>query len=392
MNMDAATSGLSLNGGFLGRIVVSFFLFFSLVGSAESENKSFAETLPVAAIFATSGIAAQHNEPLLKMTQFAVLNINRNGGVLGKKIELVVLDNKSTPIGSAMAAQDAVKLGVLAVIGGHWSSHSLAMAPILQEAGIPMISPASTNPEITRGRDYIFRVCFVDSFQGQAMAHFARRDLGVARAAVLSNIDEKYSLTLADFFKVSFLKDGGEIVMDRGYRGNAADFSALIEEIKRLEPEVVYIPGYTRDSGLFIKQARKLGVKSIFLGGDGWDEVAELIDYYIDGSYQTTAWHSQVPYPESTELEKLYLKEFGEVIENSSSPLAYDAVMVLKEAITLCQCTSKEEIRNSLSSIRSYQGATGEIAFDRSGDPAAKEVIIVQFRDKKPVFIKAVKP
>jgi len=390
--MDAATEDLSLCRSFCCRIVVSFFLFVSLLGLAQSDNLSAAESLRVAAIFATSGIAAQHNEPLLKMTQFAVETINRNGGVLGKKIELVVLDNESTPIGSAMAAQDAVTSGVLAVIGGHWSSHSLAMAPILQEAGIPMISPASTNPEITRGRDYIFRVCFVDSFQGQAMAHFARRDLGVVRAAVLSNIDEKYSLTLADFFKESFLMDGGEIIMDRGYRGSAADFSALIEEVIRLKPEVIYIPGYTRDSGLFIKQARKLGVKSIFLGGDAWDEIADLTDSHIDGSYQTTAWHSQVPYPKSTELKKLYMKEFGEVIENSSSPLAYDAVMVLREAITLCQCTSKEKIRDSLSSISSYQGATGEIAFDQSGDPAAKEVIIVQFRDKKPVFIKAIKP
>ncbi len=348
--------------------------------------------IKVAAIFSISGIAAEHNAPMVRMAELAVNSINKNGGILGRPLELVVIDNKSTPIGSAQAAQKAIDMNVTAVIGAHWSSHSLAMAPILQQAGIPMIAPASTNPAITLGRSYIFRACFIDSFQGKAMAQFAARTLKAKRAVVLSNVDEKYSTTLAHFFSESFVEYSGKIIADIQYRGDAMDFSLIISEIKHLLPEVIYIPGYSRDSGLFIKQARKLGVRAVFLGGDGWGEIASFSGDAINGSYQTTAWHPMVPYTSSLKLQKLYQQQYNSQIKNFNSPLAYDAVMLLKKAIELCQCLDKQKIRDSLLAMEPFPGATGVISFDEQGDPEQKKVIIVQFQEKSPMYIQALRP
>ncbi|MEE4240504.1 MAG: ABC transporter substrate-binding protein [Desulfopila sp.] len=363
--------------------VLQYLLCFPAVAS---------EKVRIAAIFAKTGIAADHNRSLLKMTELAVQNVNQEGGVLGKEIELLVLDNESTPIGSALAAQRAVDLNVLAVIGGHWSSHSLAMAPILQEAAIPMITPASTNPAITLERDYIFRVCFLDSFQGEAMAHFAREDLAAQRAVVLRNIDEQYSLTLARYFTKSFTEAGGEIVADIQYRGDAIDFSNSIDEIQRLEPDVIYLPGYTQDSGLLIKQARKNGVTAVFLGGDAWDEIASLAGMSVDGSYQTAPWHPMLANEKSLMLQELYRHAFGTDIINYSSPLAYDAVMVLVAAMKQCRCFAKEKIKAALLAMESYDGATGIIRFDENGDQLNKDVLILQFKENVPVFVKSVAP
>lgn len=381
------------------RCLGSFVILICTIGLALGIMSTFSvkralavEGIKVAAIFSVSGIAAEHNAPMIRMVELAVSSINQNGGILGRPLELVIIDNKSTPIGSAQAAQKAVDMDVTAVIGAHWSSHSLAMAPVLQKAGIPMIAPASTNPAITQDRSYIFRACFVDSFQGKAMAQFARQILNAERAVVLSNVDEKYSTTLAHFFSESFEENSGKIVADIQYRGDAMDYSAIISEIKHLSPEVIYIPGYSRDSGLFIKQARKLGINAVFLGGDGWGEIASFAGEAINGSYQTAAWHPMVPYTSSLKLQKLYQQKYSSQIKNFNSPLAYDAVMLLKKAIELCQCLDKQKIRDSLLAMGPFPGATGVISFDEQGDPEHKKVIIVQFQANSPMYIQALQP
>jgi branched-chain amino acid transport system substrate-binding protein len=372
-------------------LVCVFLTFFMLLCLWYSSAVAM-EKLRLAAIFSKTGVAAVHNSPMLQMTELAVQTVNKDGGVQGRQIELIVLDNESTPLGSVLAARQAVAEDVIAVIGGHWSSHSLAMAPILQKAGIPMITPASTNPDITLGRDYIFRVCFVDSFQGKAMAQFARGDLAAQRAVILRNIDEKYSITLARYFRDSFIEAGGEIGADIQYRGDATDFSSIIEQIKHHRPDVVYLPGYTQDSGLLIKQAINHGITATFLGGDAWDEIASLTGDSIDGSYQTAAWHPMIAHEKSRLLQKVFQQEFGTDIANYSSPLAYDAVMVLVAAIERCRCFVRDKIRATLATMESFDGATGAIQFDENGDPHNKDVLILQFKKTVPVFVKSIAP
>ncbi len=332
------------------------------------------------------------NEPLLEMFKLTVEEINATGGVDGQQVEIIVIDNGSTSLGSALAAQKAIELDVVAVIGALWSSHSLSMAPILQKAGVPMITPTSTNPEITMVGDYIFRACFIDSFQGMAMAQFAKRDLGANSAIIISNIDEKYSIELADYFKEEFVRSSGKIVAEYGYRGNATDFTEIIEKIRIIKPDVLYLPGYSRDSGLFIKQSRKLGIATTFLGGDAWDMIGTYAGSYLNGSYHTAAWHPDVPFQESNDLRRILREKHKEEILSSISPLVYDSVMLLKEAMTRCHCTDRKKVRDSLASIKNYEGATGKFAFDLDGNPEQKGIIIVQFQQNIPTFRKVVQP
>ncbi len=351
-----------------------------------------AENIRIGAIFSQTGIAAAHNRPLIQMVQLAVGDINQSGGVLNNPIELVMLDNHSTPIGASMAAEEAVRLELTAVIGAHWSSHSLAMAPVLQKAGIPMVSPGSTNPEVTQIGNFIFRACFLDSFQGSAMARFSVEDLGARSSVIIRNIDEDYSVMLAEFFKKSFLSLGGKVLEDLEYRGKAVDFAGSIMKIKSLKPDVVYLPGYTRDSGLFIKQARNLGLRTIFLGGDAWDEIENFAGDSIEGSFQSAAWHPQVPFPQSKSLQLLYQHKFEKNIENMSAPLAYDAVHLLADAIERAGSNDRDAIRKALAKTKNYHGATGTITFDENGDPENKDVIIIKFDKGQRIFHKSIKP
>lgn len=351
-----------------------------------------ADPIKIAAIFSQTGIAAAHNEPLIKMVQLAVEDINRSGGILNQPVQLILLDNQSTPIGASVAANEAIRMDVTAVIGAHWSSHSLAMAPILQKAGIPMISPGSTNPEVTRIGNFIFRACFLDSFQGKAMARFAREHLKSSSAVVIKNIDEEYSVMLAHFFATSFTQLGGKILLESQYRGKAVDFAPEIQQILKHRTDVIYIPGYTRDSGLFIKQARSMGIKAIFLGGDAWDEIGSVAEDSINGSYQSAPWHPDSPSARSRFLKELYKLKFHKPLTHVSAPLAFDAVHILASAIEKARTRDRHKIRQSLAAIQNFQGVTGIISFDSYGDPIDKDVIIVRFNNKKPEYYQTIKP
>jgi branched-chain amino acid transport system substrate-binding protein len=365
--------------------ILGLLLIFSLPAIA-------AEQVKIGAVFSETGIAAIHNAPLIEMVKLAAEEINNEGGLLGNPVRLIMLDNKSTPIGSKLAAEEAVRLGVAAVIGAHWSSHSLVLAPILQKTGIPMISPGSTNPKVTQIGNYIFRVCFIDSFQGQAMARFAYANLGARKAVVLKNIDEEYSIKLAEYFMNAFKQIGGKVLLDGSYRGKAVDFSAVLEKTAKLAPDVVYVPGYTRDSGLLIKQAVSLGVKATFLGGDAWDEIYKYAGEAIDGSYHSAPWHPDVPFPSSIHLKKIYRNKYDMQIENMSAPLAYDAFMVLATAIKRAGTLNGDRLREAIAETRGFQAATGIISFDENGDPLDKEVIIIKLDKGRPVYYKGIKP
>lgn len=363
-------------------------LFFNLMPIQSFSS----EPINIGAIFSETGIAAPHNKPLLDMTRFAVDVINSEGGIAGRKLHLTIYDNKSTPIGSAQAAHQAVKDGMTAVLGAHWSSHSLGMAPILQAAGVIMITPASTNPEVTRIGDCIFRICFLDSVQGDAMARFTRTRLKAEKAVVLVNIDEKYSITLARYFEDAFHDLGGTLMAELSYRRDATDFTEILTEISRNQPDVIYLPGYTRDSGLIIKQARKLGIEGTFLGGDAWDEIELQTGDAINGSYQTAPWHPGVTFPESERLQKLYIDRFHKTIDNISSPLAYDAVQVLAEAIRRAGSTDQKAIKHELATMKNFQGATGLINFDDHGDPINKNIIVLRYSNKARFYVTGITP
>jgi branched-chain amino acid transport system substrate-binding protein len=328
------------------------------------------------------------------MVEFSVEEINNQGGLLGRPVKLIILDNKSSPIGSSMAARKAVQLGVPAVIGAAWSSHSLQIAPILQQAKIPMITGPSTNPKVTRIGNYIFRTCFIDSFQAQAMAQFAYTELGARTAIVLEIINEEYSLTLAELFSSSYQQYGGKVVLKGSYTNDAVDFANLLKKVKTLQPDVVYVPGYSRDSGLLMKQAASMEIQTTFLGADGW---AQLIKYDIggnalEGNYYSAHWHHDVSFPQSIHMKKMYYQKYKSKIPHINAPLSYDAVMLLTDAIRRANSLDAKKIRDALAETKGFQGATGTITFDEHGDPLNKPVVIMKLGKDAPMYFKSIQP
>ena len=359
---------------------------------AESRN----ETIKIAAIYAISGEAAFSNKAHVEVAKFAVEEINAKGGVLGKQIELIEINNQSTALGSKNAAQQAVDLGVSAVFGPIWSSHALGAAPVLQKAKIPMISPGATNPKVTLVGDYIFRGSFIDPFQAKVMANFAVNDLKAKTAVVLTNVGNAYSIEIADFFIKKFTQLGGKILWEGDYASTATDFKKQLEKTKKLMPDVIYLPGYDRDSGFIIKQARKMGISTVFLGGDGWNS-GSLSKYggdAINGSFFTTHWHVN----DSSKRSKAYVARIikrypGRKIESLDIiPLAYDCIYILAEAITKAESAQPQLIQQELKKTKDFLGVTGNITFDENGDPINKPVVMLKFENGKAEYVKTIVP
>ena len=371
-------------------LVISF--LYSMCCFAESGQNIISDKKPIriGVILAEIGKSAKTNAYQYKTMQFAQEEVNASGGVLDRKIELIPIDNKSTALGSKIAAQKAVDLRVAAVIGPFWSSQAHGAAPILQKAKIPMIAPTATNPKVTLVGDYIFRACFVDTFQGEAMAHFVVNDLKAKSAVVLTNTGDHYSLGLSEFFQKNFRQLGGNVLWEGDYSDSDINFEMLLKKTKELKPDVVYVPGYIRDSGFIIKQARKMGIKATFLGGDGWNDlIYQYGEEYVDGSIFSNDWHVDVPREKSRDYVKRFEEEIGPV---KTTPAAYDSVMLLVDAIKRAKSIDPQEIQKALATTKNFAGVTGNYTFDTNGDPIDKSVVILKFENGKAVYVKTINP
>jgi branched-chain amino acid transport system substrate-binding protein len=345
----------------------------------------------VAVIASMTGDASTSNKALFQAARYAVEEINEQGGLLGAPVEILEFDNQGTSLGSKAAAEAAVAAGADAVIGASWSSHSLAMAPVLEKAGVPMITPMSTNPEVTRGRKYVFRVCYTDDYQGKVMARFAYDDLKARTAVVLCNVDRVYSVGLANVFSETFTALGGKILWRGEFLLDVSDFSKLLGSVREYAPDVIYLPGDYRDSSFIITQARKMGIATQFLGGDSFGQ--RLYDYIgtlADGAYYTTHWNRDNPSQKSRDFVKRYEAKFGK-IKQTTIPMTYDAVMLLGDAVKRAGTREKSKVRDALAATRHFSGVTGAIAFSGTGDPE-KPVVINKLENGGIVFVKDVAP
>lgn len=371
----------------LALVLAGLLLLAGLAAAAEGPVR-------VAGIFAATGLAAEHNRPSVRGAQLAAKVINEAGGVLGRSLELIIIDNRSTPLGAKLAAEEAAVMGVTAVVGPVWSSHSLAAAPVLQAARLPMVTPLSTNPKVTAIGDHIFRICYTDDFQGRVMAHFAREQLKAGRAAVLAIVDEDYSLELGRVFAAEFENLGGSIVWQGGYRAKAVDFTAQLGALARLAPQVVFVPGYGRDASLVIRQARNLGLTCVFLGGDGWSaDVFAQGGEGLSGNYYSTFWHPDAPFPRSGEARAAYERAHGpDGMDIADIYMAYDALMVVAEAISRAGSDSPAAVRQALAGTVGFQGATGVLTFNAQGDPVGKGAVILRTEQDGPHFVTVFTP
>ncbi|HBD09973.1 MAG TPA: hypothetical protein DCZ69_17115, partial [Syntrophobacteraceae bacterium] len=341
-------------------------------------------------IFAKTGEAAKGNASGFEAASFAAEEINRLGGVLGRRIELLEYDNESTVLGSRRAAEQAVHDGVTAVVGASWSSHSSAMAPILQAARIPMVTPVSTSPGVTVVGDFIFRVCFADSLQGRLLAEFALKDLKARSAAILTNVNSEYSIGLGGFFRDRFQVDG-KVVLELDYLQSATDFSGVLEKVRAVEPDVVFVPSYARDAAYIIRQARQMGIHAVFVGGDGWSDIMhEYVGAAVEGSYFSQHWHPDIPGENGREFAERYMATHR-TLSLDLAPLTCDVVTLIADAIHRAGSVNPEDIRVALSRTKNFHGITGQIEFDENGDPHSRQLVILRFEREGPVFHKVVR-
>ena len=317
--------------------------------------------------------------------------------VLGKKVELVVVDNKSDKVEAANAATVlAQKEKVNAVIGSWGSSLSMAGGPIFAEAKIPAVAVSATNPAVTKGNEYYFRVCFLDPFQGTVGAAYAFNELKAKKVAIIREVSNDYSVGLAKFFVDHFVKLSGDekaIVATADYNTGDQDFSAQLTNIKQFEPDVIFAPGNYTESALIIKQARDLGITAKFIGGDTWDINAflEVGGAAVEGAIVSTFFANDVPINKTSEA---FLKSFRDEYKKEPpavAALGYDAYLVVLDAIKRANSAEPEKIREALTQTKDFEGSAGAITInaERNADKAA---VFKTVKDGKFVFLTTVKP
>jgi branched-chain amino acid transport system substrate-binding protein len=339
-----------------------------------------------------TGGSASFGQSSHKGTALAIEEINKSGGVLGKKIRLITEDDQSmagqpATIVRKLIAQDKV----VAVLGEVASSKSLEAAPICQQNKIPMISPASTNPKVTETGDYIFRVCFIDPFQGTVMSKFARSK-GWKKIAVLTDVKQDYSVGLADCFIKDFTANGGQIVKEQKFSSGDKDFKPQLTSIKASRPDAIFVPGYYGEVALIAKQARLLGIKVPLLGGDGWvgDSLLKVAGKTLDGSFFSCHFSADDQSPKVQDFVKKYKAKYGEVPDDMAA-LGYDSAMILAEAIQRAGTTDSTKLRDSIAATKDHDGITGKISLDAQRN-ASKPAVILTIGDGGFKFVETVTP
>jgi len=327
-------------------------------------------------------------------TILAVDHVNEAGGVLGRKLELVTEDTQSKPGESSTSVRKLIARDhVVAVLGEVASSRSLEAAPVCQAAEIPMISPGSTNPKVTETGNYIFRVCFIDPFQGPVLAKFALTRLKSKRLAIFSSSTSAYSVGLAKFFKQAFIDGGGEVVAEPKYAEGDKDFKGQLTAIRAAGVDAVFSPGYYNEGALIVKQARELGITVPVFGGDSW-EAQSLIDLggdAVEGAYLCSHYSPEDPSPRVQDFVAAYRQRFGGATPDSNASLGYDSVLVLADAIRRAGTTEHRALRDAIASTKDFDAVTGRITINEKRD-ASKNAVIIQVRNGRFQFVESVSP
>jgi len=340
-----------------------------------------------------TGRDASFGEAALRGARLAIDDVNTAGGILGRPVELIVEDNRSLPGESATAVKKLISRDkVVALIGECASSRTLEGAPIAQTAGLPLVTPASTNPKVTAVGDCIFRMCFADPFQGEVLATYAWRQLGLRRAALLIDPGSPYSVGLAEVFSRTFSALGGTIVASQKYSGGDKDLRAQLTAIRTAAPDAIFLPGYYVEAGLAAQQARELGIRATLLGGDGFEapQLIEIGGVALNGTYYSTHYSAESTNPQSQRFVAAYRAKHGSAPVGLAA-LTYDSVQLIADAITRAGSTERTALKQALAATRNFSGVTGRTTLDAHRD-AVKEAAIITVRDGHCVFVDSIKP
>jgi branched-chain amino acid transport system substrate-binding protein len=389
-------------GSKLDRLVIALAVPLFLAGlvAAGGCGGNKGGTIKVGVYGSLTGTTATFGQSTENGARLAIEEINAAGGIGGKKIEMVSEDDQSKAEEAATAVQKLINQDrVIALIGEVASSRSLAAAPIAQDAGVIMISPSSTNPEVTKKGNFIFRTCFIDPFQGTVMAKFATQNLGLKRVAILKDVKNDYSVGLAQFFTEEFVgRQGGSITGEQAYSEGDADFRSQLTALKANNPEAIYVPGYYTEVGSIAIQARELGIKAPLLGGDGWvsDQLLKIGGQALEGSYYSNHFALDSPDTALQNFLVRYKAKYNAQPDaigglaydatnllldglkrlHASDPAAFEALDASKADDAEAQKAARAKLRDLINGVQGFPGVTGPITFDADRNPVKPAVVI----------------
>jgi branched-chain amino acid transport system substrate-binding protein len=362
-------------------------------------KKESGDTIKVGEFASLTGKEATFGTSSHEGTLLAVEEINATGGVLGKKVELITEDDLSKAGEAATVVNKLIaRDGVVAILGEVASSRSLEAAPICQANNIPMISPSSTNPQVTETGNFIFRVCFTDILQGKILANFASKTLNAKKVAVFTDVKSDYSKGLAKYFKESFTASGGQIVAELDFNGGDKDFKAQLTAIKSANSDAIFVPGYYTDAALICIQARQLGVAVPLFGGDGWEseDLVKIGKDAVEGVYFSTHCSVESPGDKVKAFVENYKKHFKNNDGTPKAPdamamLGYDSAMILADAMKRAGTTDGDKVRAALAATRDFGGVSGTITIDENRN-ATKPMVILQIKGGEFKLVETVNP
>lgn len=358
---------------------------FVMVGSTLAQ-----EVIKIGNIASLTGPIASYGESHRRGVKLAVDRINEEGGILGKQIELINEDDQSDPVIGANAALKLIERDkVVAIVGPVPSTIGMAVAPIVENAKVPTVV-TGTNPAITPGKDFVFRSCWTDDFQGVVMARFCIERLNAETAAVLYDLGNDYAMSVAEVFVESFEGFGGDILTVQTHPTGAVDFRAQLTTIKSRNPDVFFFSDFYQDASLIGRQAREVGVESIFVGSDGWDS-PDLDLKALDGAYYCSHFSMEDPRPETRIFVESYREEYG------SDPdllaiMGYDAALIVLNGIRTAGTTDSEAVAKTIAATKELPGAQGDITLDKNGDPTTLPAAILQIVDGEIKYIESFQP
>src|SRR5215211_1962867 len=364
------------------RILIASIVAISLLSACTPNGGGGTDKVRVGVFMSLTGTTANFGISSVNGIKLAADEINAAGGINGKQVELLVQDDRSdaseaATIVTKFVTQDQVH----AVIGEVASSRSIAAAPIAQNAKIPMLTPSSTNPEVTKKGDFIFRSCFIDPVQGAAIAQFAAKSLGAKTAAIMVDRKNDYSTGLEKVISEIFTRMGGQIVATQSYLEGDQDFNAQLTSLKGANPQVIFVPGYYNDVGLIAKQARDKGITVPLIGGDGWDSVQlyQIGGTALNGSYFTNHYS---PYDTDPKVQKFVndYKSRYNTVPDALAATAYDAARIMFDAIKRSPSLDGAAIRDSLAATKEFPGVTGTVTFNEHRD-AVKPIVMIEIKD-----------
>jgi branched-chain amino acid transport system substrate-binding protein len=354
---------------------------------------SAADPIKIGEIGPLTGKEAAFGQSAHKGIVIALDEINARGGLLGRPVVIVSEDNQSKPGDSATIAKKLVSRDkVVAILGTGTSSHCLEIAPIGQNARIPFLATTATSPDVTEKWNYSFRVCFIDPFQGAVLAKFARETLKARRVSLLTSVSSSYSVGLSKVFREKFLAAGGTIVADQKYGEGDKDFRAQLTALRAASPDAIATTGNYTEGALICKQARDLGLTIPIFAGDGWEapELLEIGGAAVNGSYYCSHYSSESTAPEVQAFVKKFRAKYGEP-PDSMAPLAYDAIMIVAEAIARAGATDGPKLRDALAATKNHPGITGRTTIDADRN-ASKPAVMLAVKNGRAQFLQTIEP